>query len=360
MKILFILEHFAPMIGGSEKHFEQLCKGLAQNGHQVTVFTSGGKDLAAHEIRDQIEVIRIKVPNRFFFTFLSLFRLFRLAGRFDLIHTTSYNAALPSFLIARYYKIPTVITFHEVWGKLWFQLPFLRFHERTLFYLFEQLLLKLNFSKVIAVSKFSEQALNKFYKKDSIAQIYNGIPYHKRPERSEHDTEKVFTYFGRLGVSKGLDLLLPASKAALSNFPDYTLQLIVPKQPRRLYRIMINQIEQLGIQDKIILHETLGAAELHERLISSAFVVIPSYSEGFCFAAAEAVAFDIPVVAAAQGALPEVVGGKHVFAEEQTVACWSKSLERAISGDWDHTAASSFPVEQTLKNHLQLYQSLLK
>lgn len=359
MKILFVLEHYAPLIGGSEKHFEQLCEGLAKKGHRVTVLTSGRKDLARYEIRNQIEVIRIKVPNRFLFTFFSIFRLFRLAAKYDLIHTTSYNAALPSFLVARHYKIPAVITFHEVWGKLWFQLPFLRLHERILFYLFEQFLLKLNFNKVIAVSKFSEKVLNNSYRKHTLAQIYNGIQYVKRSNKRGHHPEKIFTYFGRLGVSKGLDLLLPAAKTALSVFPDYKLQLIVPKQPRRLYQAVINSIGQLGIQEKVILHESMSNEELHERLISSAFVVVPSYSEGFCFAAAEAVALDIPVVAAEQGALPEVVGGKHVFVEEQTVSCWSKSLKRAISGDWSHTTTSSFPVEETLKNHLQLYQSLL-
>jgi len=40
--------------------------------------------------------------------------------------------------------------------------------------------------------------------------------------------------------------------------------------------------------------------------------VIPSYSEGFCFAALEACALNIPVISSDMGALKETVSNKHL------------------------------------------------
>ena len=52
-----------------------------------------------------------------------------------------------------------VITFHEYWGKLWFQLPWLNPISRFLNSAFERMLVKLSFKKIIAVSDYTKEAL---------------------------------------------------------------------------------------------------------------------------------------------------------------------------------------------------------
>ena len=53
----------------------------------------------------------------------------------------------------------TVITFHEVWGRLWFKLPFMNRFALFLHYCFEQFLLRLPFNRFIAVSESTASRL---------------------------------------------------------------------------------------------------------------------------------------------------------------------------------------------------------
>jgi D-inositol-3-phosphate glycosyltransferase len=40
MRILFVLEYYAPHVGGAETLFQNLCEGLTARGHVVDVITS--------------------------------------------------------------------------------------------------------------------------------------------------------------------------------------------------------------------------------------------------------------------------------------------------------------------------------
>ena len=40
MKILFVLEHYLPHLGGVENVFMHLCEGMAEKGHEVKIITS--------------------------------------------------------------------------------------------------------------------------------------------------------------------------------------------------------------------------------------------------------------------------------------------------------------------------------
>ncbi|MBU0626082.1 hypothetical protein KKH82_01285 [Patescibacteria group bacterium] len=42
----------------------------------------------------------------------------KLAKQHDVIHTTTYNAAIPASIIGRISKRKVVITVHEIFGKL--------------------------------------------------------------------------------------------------------------------------------------------------------------------------------------------------------------------------------------------------
>ena len=153
MKVLFVLEYYDPHIGGVETLFKSLAHQLAQNGHEITVVTNRyDSKLKTYESVDGVEVYRYRFYNRYLFTFFAWISGLRHAEDADLIHTTSYNAALPAWIIAKIKKKDVIITFHEYWGKLWFQLPWLNPISRFLNSTFERMLVKLSFKKIIAVS----------------------------------------------------------------------------------------------------------------------------------------------------------------------------------------------------------------
>ena len=153
MKILFVLENHYPNIGGVETLFKNLTEALAENNIVVTVVTTQfDKKLLREETIKNVKIIRLPFYNRYIFTFLAFIPLLSYARKHDIIHTTSYNAGVPAFLAGLLTRTKTIITFHEVWGKLWFKLPYMNKLSLLLHYTFEKILLALPFSHYISVS----------------------------------------------------------------------------------------------------------------------------------------------------------------------------------------------------------------
>ena len=134
MKILFVLEYYYPHVGGIEKLFKDIAEAMVQENHEVLVITNKyNNELPKNETINGVRIKRLNLKNRFLFTFLSLPLVLKYAKDFDFIHTTSYNAALPASLAGLFLNKKVIITFHEVWGKLWFKLPFMHRIQKTLF-----------------------------------------------------------------------------------------------------------------------------------------------------------------------------------------------------------------------------------
>ncbi len=361
MTLLFVVEHYYPYIGGAETLFQSLAESLAAAGKTVTVVTTRFRpDLAAEEDYRGVRIIRIKCGNRFLFSLLSLPRVIREARRADLIHTTTYNAAPPAWLAGKITGKKVILTFHEVWGRLWFRLPYTSWWQRYGFYFYEQGIVRLPFHHYIAVSEFTRQALlENGIPAGRISRIYNGLEYEVFATYPRQIPDNfTYTYFGRLGISKGLDLLLPAAVRISRLDHAARLVLIIPRTPADMYRRITDRIEALGLGPHVILRHELSRDELYRQIAGSSCVVIPSYSEGFCFVAAETAALGVPIVSSGRGALPETVSGPYLEMEEMTVDCLYHCLVRAHGGNYAHRPARRFTLQQSLEEYLRLYDSL--
>lgn len=362
MRILFVLEHYHPYIGGAEYLFTQLTQRLAKKGFQVTVVTTRyDRALAAEETLEGVRIIRVRCYNRYLFTLFSLPRIFSAARFCGLIHTTTYNAAFPAWLAGKILRKPVVVTFHEVWGKLWSQLPFTSKWQKWGYYLYEQLVLKLSFHQYIAVSNYTKSGLEQAgIPPKKITVIFNGLD-EADFQAYQYKAPPTFTYtfFGRLGISKGLNLLLPAAQQFYAQHPESRLQLIIPQYPKPMFRKIQKIISQLQLENHIILLHDLPQKELYRTLSRSSCVVIPSYSEGFCFAAAEAVALKVPVITSQRGALNEVVSGPFMEITPFTVSGLLNALVKAAKGQWQEMPRRFFPIDDTIEKHIALYGYLL-
>jgi glycosyltransferase involved in cell wall biosynthesis len=360
-RILFVLEHYFPYIGGAETLFCSLAEALVVKGCQVEVVTTRHqRSLPKLEMINGVQVRRIDCRNRYFFTFLSLPAIIRAARNCDLVHTTTYNAALPAWLGARLARKPVVVTFHEVWGKLWFRLPFASLLARSFFFLYEWMLTRLTFDRVVAVSDFTRQALiNSGFAETKVSRIHNGLLYeefakwiHQPPDHPK------FLYFGRLGISKGLDLLIPAAATLFQKHPEAEVVLVLPRNPAPMLKKVQQLIEKHGVGERVTLLHELSREELLRQICSSSAVVIPSYSEGFCFVAAETVALEVPIVSSGKGALKEVVCGKYVECPELDEEHLAAALIRAAAGKWEERPIRYFPLYVAVQEYLAMYALL--
>jgi len=359
MKILYVVEHYHPYIGGVEKLFKTLCEAIALQGDDVTVITTQHKsNLKQNEKFNGVNIIRIPVKNRYLFTFFGWIWMLKYAVKVDLIHTTSYNAALPAFFTGLFLRKKVIVTFHEIWGKLWFKVPFLSAFERQAFYLYERFILSLPFSKFIAVSEFTYQKLLDIKSSKRVIKIANGLDYESIVLPNEKKLNGFnYLFFGRLGVSKGIDVMIEGAKVFSEKFPESTFHFVLPKYPKPMRKKVIQFLKNSGLERVKLYHE-LPYEDLLELKSKVDCAVIPSISEGFGFSAAECCAAGIPIISSELGALQEVTYGKVIKFFPYSGAGLSEALEKAYRNQWNIKPEVRYPLAETVLKYKKEYENV--
>ena len=355
MKILFVLDHYYPYLGGGEKLFQSLAESLATH-HTVTVVTTKHhKSLKKKETINGVQIERLAI-NRFVFTFLSLFKVLFHASKSDIIITSSYNAALSAKIASVLFKKKILIVFHEVLGNLWFELPYLSYFSKLCYYLYERFILSFRYDSLVAVSAFTSGRLIKAgHPQEHIHLIYNGIDYlDMQPYTWQPPESFTFTYFGRIGLTKGLEMLLDAAAKFTKRYPDVRVKLIIPTYPENVFHKVIKEINKINIKDSITVHHNLSFDELMLEICSSSCIVIPSRSEGFCYTAVEASAIGIPIISSHRGALPETVSGAYIALKELDTVHLYRALVKAYKGQWTRVPIRRFELEDMLLHYHRL------
>jgi len=233
-------------------------------------------------------------------------------------------------------------------------------------YLFEAFLLKLPFDYFIGVSNSTaDNLIQAGVARERVKMIYNGINYKdfvikKKNSKKEKEHSFTFTYFGRLGISKGLDLLLPAAEKICTIHPEVCLQLIIPKVPKPFLDQILKQVNTSILKDRTIIQHELSFIDLKKNIVNADCVVIPSYSEGFCFAAAESVALGAPIISSNQMALKEVVSGQFIKMKEFSVEGLVNAMEAALKGEWLNSPIKKFELSDTIEQYKKLYAAISK
>ena len=358
MRILYVLEHYQPYIGGSELLFKELTESMAAKGHKIEVITTKfDRSLSTTECIAGVKIKRLNVFNRYLFTFFSIPSVIKAAKSCDIIHTTSYNAAPAAWIASKVVGKPCIITFHEVWGKLWHSLPFITRLQKWGYFLFEKFILSLSFDFFVAVSNHTKsQLIRAGISPDKIIRIYNGLA-HSNFDQFKHTPPKefTFTYFGRLGISKGLDILIPAANRFCLEYTDSIFNLIIPKKPTGLFNKVSSLIDQNRPTNFNVFHN-LSRHDLFHKVCKSSCVVIPSYAEGFCFVAAESAELGIPIITSERGALEEVVSGKKISIDSLNENGIYEALKAAKDGKWQEVERKTFEMNDFVQSHISFYK----
>lgn len=374
MKILLVYEFYTPHVGGGEIALQHLAEGLASHGHQVDLVTSRLPQTSAEENLNGVRIHRVSVPSwaaRYWFIVCSFKSIFKLAKTAEVIHTFTYTAVLPAWLAATLRRRPKILTVHEYWGELWQQFSGLPRWSAWLHRKFERALFFLRFDHTLAVSNFTTQRLLKLgLSHHTLSVIHQGIDqdiFHApdvniiqnlRRQLSVGDSTFVYLFFGRPGLSKGVEFLLQAVPAITQQIPDSQLWMILAKEPADQYAKMLKVIDRLGIQTQVRLITPVPRAELPTYIAAAQAVVVPSLSEGFGFSVAESCSVGTPVVASRVGSIPEVVSGKFVLIEPAQASEIARGVFAVSQGQVTQTAPKTFSWEATIKAHEDVYRQL--
>ena len=373
MKILFVLDYYAPYIGGVETVFVNLAERLVKWGHSVSVITSKLPNTKDFEVFNGVNVYRIPVPKkngRFWFTFVSIPSIWKLAKNCDIVHTTTWNGVFPAWLVAKLRRKPCVITVNEVdvsWElitKRWFSAFILMFFERIIF--------SLPFDRYITISQFTHNTLIKHFNisAERVDAIYPGIDYDlfdpkkangsKIREKLNLENKFIYMYFGRPGFTKGVEYLIQAVPLISKRIFKSKLLLLLAGDPKDRYESIVKMISDLDIKDKIDLLDPVPREELPNYIAASDCVVVPSLSEGFGFTAVEACAMEKRIVASDAGSLSEVVSGKYVLVESRNPESIAEGIERIYKDEVEDTGEKIFSWDACVEKYLNVYKDITK
>lgn len=373
MKILFVLDHYFPYIGGAETLFKNTCEGLAERGHRVSVVTTRLKDTKKQELINGIQVHRVWTPpfaRRYWFTLFSLFKVVQEAKKAEVIHTTTYNSALSSRIAGKILHKPNLITILEVLGDDWGRVPGIGKLTAAAHNFFERMVLCLNFDRFVCISESTRNNVIKFgIPREKTVVNYPGVDYdlfdsknidHSLRHKLGLEDNFVYLFFGRPGITKGVDYLVRAVSKISKKIPKAKLVMILAHEPQERHKEILDLINKFGLKNKIIPIDPVERKLLPSYLGIADCVVVPSLTEGFGYSAAEAAALCLKIVATNVGSLPEVVSGNYILVKAKSPKEIMKGVCSIYRGEYKKTKVKRFTQNKSISQTEAIYRSLVK
>ncbi len=345
MKICLLSYRGNPYCGGQGIYITYLAKELVKQGHEVHViagppypekidgvimhkidnrnyfnnknnFIDRDNPFASLRIPDIYEFIAAKIgifPEMETFSIRAFLKIRELLRKFsfDIIHD---NQCLGyGFLLLKNLGIPIISTIHHpltIDRSTWFEFPssFMIKMKRILYYpLIMHKYMANKMEKIITVSYDSAQQINKDFNvpMEKIRVIYNGMDSDIfYPLKNIKKKKNSIIFVGNVeDRKKGIIYLL---KAISKTKNRVNLTIVDGGAPNRSF--VPKWIDKFGINDRVHFTGKIPLERLIKLYSETEIAVTPSLYEGFGFPAAEAMACEVPVIAAEGGALPEVVG----------------------------------------------------
>jgi glycosyltransferase involved in cell wall biosynthesis len=264
--------------GGIEWVVSLLADGLADRGHDVTLFATGDSSTRA-----RLEFAFETAPgpphiNSIWHDTVHTLRAFRDPGRFDLYHVHSAWSALAAGVVA---GVPVVVTLHGSFS------PGMRrlFREVS------------DGARFVAISEAQRASMPEL---PYAGVVYNGIDLERYPVCVEK--EDFLLFLGRAAPEKGLRRAILAARSA-----GLPLKATVKVAHHDEFEYWRNQIEPLLGDDVEVLHEVPHGAKVELLQRARALLFPIDWEEPFGLVMAEAMACGTPVVATPRGSVPEVV-----------------------------------------------------
>jgi glycosyltransferase involved in cell wall biosynthesis len=178
----------------------------------------------------------------------------------------------------------------------------------------------------ITVSEYlKNQLIKSGVKSGKINVIYNGIPFKFQGSKKKEGKSLIIGSIGRLHKVKNFESLIIACGKLKDE--NWKLKIAGEGEHRKNLERLINEY---GLNEKV---QLLGYTDDIETFLSGLDIYVqPSFCEGFCLTAVEAMLAEKPVIVTPGGALPELAkGGAGVLAEGFGPEEIAKAIEKVVA-----------------------------
>lgn len=192
--------------------------------------------------------------------------------------------------------------------------------------------------KVIAITKFTQSEIVKYYPKysDKVSVIYNGFNDFSKEQIDESnisDTiksidKKYIVTVSTISPRKNIDGLIKAFNQ-IKDQVDY--QLVIAGGNGWLYESVHELVKELNLENRVIFTGKINDDELKYLYKNANLSAYVSFYEGFGLPPLEAMSYDIPCVVSNTTSLPEVVGEYAVKVDPTNIHNISNALLDVIN-----------------------------
>lgn len=315
LNVLHVIPGVAPRDGGPSVAIHAIVKGLAVLGARVSVATTNADGRGELEVPVDRPVIIDNATYHYFRRTLSgdwkfsvplTVWLIRNISQFDVVHVHALfsYATIPACRLASRAGIPFVLRplgTLDRWSlqqKAWKKRPYLRFVERR------------HLADAAAIHVTSPQEADAvaalgYGRKARLVPLGADLPDERK--RSRKPGPFRLLYLSRLHAKKGLPLLLEALSKVLLKHPG-SAELIVAGRGTPTYEQEMRSLcETLGIHSHVRFAGQVDGDAKHQLLADSDLFVLPSHTENFGIAVAEAMAASLPVIVSNQVGLAHAI-----------------------------------------------------
>ena len=227
---------------------------------------------------------------------------------------------------------------------------------------------------VVAVSETTRRDLLDRLRLDPerVSVVHHGLDHELFRPVSHRLSDATYVLFvGSEHPRKNLPTLLQAFAQVRRHRPDLRLVKVgaAGSSEARFGDATVRAIRALDLTGAVDLVGAVSDEDLVAWYSGASCAVMPSRAEGFGLPALEAMACGCPVVVAASGALPEIIGGAAPTVEPGDATAWADAigtvlddaalrgrmrdagLRRAAEFSWERAAAETMRVYEGLSNH---------
>ncbi|HEY7107118.1 MAG TPA: glycosyltransferase family 1 protein [Acidimicrobiia bacterium] len=167
---------------------------------------------------------------------------------------------------------------------------------------------------------------------DRVVRIYPGLPTSGGGDaaagRRAAGADRYVLFLGTIDPRKNVPALVRAFDCVAG--ADAELRLVLAGQPGGDSGRVADAMRAAGHRDRVLLTGYVDNTARRDLIAGSSLLAFPSHDEGFGFPPLEAMAAGVPVVAAAAGSLPEVLGDAAVLVPPDDVDALATAMQRVL------------------------------